>query len=452
MKRLVGTAIGLALIVLLLCIPVFFYGSGKVDAELRRDLDQQLRRRLHVAKNGDLDVTETHHGQLPRSMASTGSSGSGTSSTPTRQRAPDAGGHLGDPRRQRRAVRAELGGPPPPADGQDRLRQHHARRRRAHLRHQVPHRRSARREQRDGHRQRRRHDVLLAAHPARLAADIDKSTLTVHLPVPAQADVKLRDRQRLRDRVHRRGRRDQGPHRHHRADRRPDPGHHRHGAGHEDPAGGQHVPWTGRWDRVLSTHLPLLVFVLLAARGGARLRLDPRRQVAGEAAGLPGPLRAAGRRRPGAGEVHLQRDGRPHDVRRHADVRRREGRRRPHPRPERLLDDHRQGRAAGLGRDSTRSPPTSPTSSAVRARRSPPARRTSRPGCGSRSEIARFDSSVASLGEDLRQHGQQRSRRLRWHAGAGRLRADAGLRDLEPVLHDRGRPGPRGLRDRRARP
>ena len=33
------------------------------------------------------------------------------------------------------------------------------------------------------------------------------------------------------------------------------------------PPEGNHLPWTGRWDRVLSTHLPLLAFVLLASLG-----------------------------------------------------------------------------------------------------------------------------------------------------------------------------------------
>ena len=88
--------------------------------------------------------------------------------------------------------------------------------------------------------------------------------------------------------------------------------------------------------------------------------------------GLPGALRAAGGDRPRAGEVHLQRDRRPRDVRRHAHVRRGEGGHRPHPRPGRHLDDHGQatGRRAGPG--STRSPSASRTSSAARAPRSPP--------------------------------------------------------------------------------
>ena len=55
--------------------------------------------------------------------------------------------------------------------------EHHARPRRAHLRDQLPHGRRARREQQDDHRRRPRHDVLLAAHPARVAAE--------HRPVDA---------------------------------------------------------------------------------------------------------------------------------------------------------------------------------------------------------------------------------------------------------------------------
>jgi uncharacterized membrane protein len=49
------------------------------------------------------------------------------------------------------------------------------------------------------------------------------------------------------------------------------------------PPAGHSLPWTGRWDRVLSTHVPLLVIVLLAAAGalafgsilGAKAREKP---------------------------------------------------------------------------------------------------------------------------------------------------------------------------------
>ena len=213
--------------------------------------------------------------------------------------------------------------------------------------------------------------------------NIDKSTLTVHLPVAAQADVKCA------------------------IGNDPSTGCTAEGGGTKDltvttgpiaartpvtiatgldmatPDPGHSVPWTGRWDRVLRSHLPLLVFVLPRRARRHGVRLDPRRQVAGEATGLPGPLRAARGHRAGAGEVHLQRDRRPLDVRRHSDARCREGRGRPDPRRRRPgRSPTRPARRAGPG--STRSPPTPRTSSAGRARRSPPARRTCRPGCGSR--------------------------------------------------------------------
>ncbi|QIG44467.1 DUF2207 domain-containing protein [Nocardioides anomalus] len=59
MKRLVGTAIGLAVIALLLCIPVLFYGNGSVDPVSEETTITNYVADFTVAENGDLDVTET---------------------------------------------------------------------------------------------------------------------------------------------------------------------------------------------------------------------------------------------------------------------------------------------------------------------------------------------------------------------------------------------------------
>jgi hypothetical protein len=97
--------------------------------------------------------------------------------------------------------------------------------------------------------------------------NIEKATLTVHLPVAAQQDVKcaIGNDAETGCTAQGGGTKDltitSGPI----ADRTPltiatalDM---------KTPPEGNEVPWTGRWDRVLSTHLPLLIIVLLAALG-----------------------------------------------------------------------------------------------------------------------------------------------------------------------------------------
>ena len=59
MKRLVGTAIGLGVIAVLLCIPAFFYGSGEVQPNYEDTTITNYVADFEVAENGDLDVTET---------------------------------------------------------------------------------------------------------------------------------------------------------------------------------------------------------------------------------------------------------------------------------------------------------------------------------------------------------------------------------------------------------
>ena len=211
------------------------------------------------------------------------------------------------------------------------------------------------------------------------------------------------------------------------------------------PPEGNSVPWTGRWDRVLSTHLPLLVFVLLAAAGalafGSILGAKSREKPPGfpvlyePPAGI-GPAQAK--------YIYSETVDRTTYVATlmHAAE---QGRGRPHPRPERLLDDHRQGRPGGLGR-------ARPGHHRHRPHPRRPGLVVHRPEEGrvGRAAAQGGDRAVRQqrrdLGQDVREHGQQRPRRPRRPAGAGRLRADAGLRHLEPVLDDRARPDPRRLR------
>ena len=54
-----GTAIGLGVIALLVCIPALFYGSGKVTPNTEDTSITNYVADFNVAKNGDLDVTET---------------------------------------------------------------------------------------------------------------------------------------------------------------------------------------------------------------------------------------------------------------------------------------------------------------------------------------------------------------------------------------------------------
>lgn len=59
MKRLVGTAIGLGVVAVLLCIPAFFYGSGSVEPSYEDTTITNYVADFTVAEDGDLEVTET---------------------------------------------------------------------------------------------------------------------------------------------------------------------------------------------------------------------------------------------------------------------------------------------------------------------------------------------------------------------------------------------------------
>jgi len=58
-KRLVGTVIGLGVIALLLCIPVLFYGNGEVEPNYEDTTITDYVADFTVARDGDLEVTET---------------------------------------------------------------------------------------------------------------------------------------------------------------------------------------------------------------------------------------------------------------------------------------------------------------------------------------------------------------------------------------------------------
>jgi uncharacterized membrane protein YgcG len=58
-KRLVGTVVGLGVIVLLVCIPVLFYGNGKVTPTSEDTTITNYVADFDVAKSGDMSVTET---------------------------------------------------------------------------------------------------------------------------------------------------------------------------------------------------------------------------------------------------------------------------------------------------------------------------------------------------------------------------------------------------------
>ncbi len=58
-KRLVGTAIGLGVVAVLLCIPALFYGSGSVEPSYEDTTITNYVADFTVADDGDLEVTET---------------------------------------------------------------------------------------------------------------------------------------------------------------------------------------------------------------------------------------------------------------------------------------------------------------------------------------------------------------------------------------------------------
>jgi hypothetical protein len=266
-KRLVGTAIGLGVIAFLLCIPAFFYGSGKVEASYEDTSITNYVADFDVAKNGDLDVTETitvdfpvygkhgifrfwdkidpnnpHARLVPEGISVTRDG----SSEPFEMSNEDHG----------RFRVAKIGSAGTTLD----LGEHTY-----VIKYHI-----------DGVLTENKPKVTREDVPTMFfwqliprgwQQNIDKSTLTVHLPVAAQSVVKCA------------------------IGTDSDTGCTAEGGGTKDltvttgpiaartpvtiatgldmatPDPGHSVPWTGRWDRVLSSHLPLLVFVILAALG-----------------------------------------------------------------------------------------------------------------------------------------------------------------------------------------
>jgi uncharacterized membrane protein len=266
-KRLVGTVIGLGVIALLVCIPALFYGNGTVSPTSEETTITDYVADFNVAKNGDLDVSETITVNFPVY----GKHGIFRfwdivdDNAPHARRIPEdisvtRDGHSEpvefsweDHHRQRVA---RIGDPDSTLDLGDHTYV---------LKYHI--------------------DGVLVPNKERLTRSdaetmfywqliprgwqqtIEQSTLTVHLPVNAQQDVRcaIGTNSSSGCVVQGGGTQDltvtTGPI----ADRTPVSI--ATGLDMATPPAGNSLPWTGRWDRVLSTHVPLLVIVLLAAAG-----------------------------------------------------------------------------------------------------------------------------------------------------------------------------------------
>ncbi len=266
MKRLIGTAIGLGLIALLLCIPVLFYGKGTVAPSFEETTITNYVADFDIAGNGDMDVTET----LTIDFPGYGKHGIFRfwdivdDNAPHARRTPD---HI--------SVTRDGGDEPFELSWADHHRQ-----------------RVAKIGSADTTLDTGEHTYVIKYHidgvleenvekvtgedvdtmfywqliPRGWQQSIDQATLTVHLPVPSQPGIQCAvgdDKSACT--VQGEGTKDltitSGPI----ADRTPLGI--ATGLDMKTPPEGNSVPWTGRWDRVLSTHLPLLVVVLLAAAG-----------------------------------------------------------------------------------------------------------------------------------------------------------------------------------------
>ena len=267
MKRLVGTAVGLVVIAFLLCIPAFFYGNGEVTPNYEDTTITNYVADFDVAKNGDLDVTET----LTIDFPGYGKHGIFRFWDLVDDNSPHA-------RRTPEDISVTRDGSPEPFEMSNE----------DHGRFKVAKIGSADRTLDLGE-----HTYVLKYHidgvldennekvtgssaptmfywnliPGGWQQSIDQATLTVHLPVAAQDDVSCAIGSGATG------------------------GCAVSGGGTTDltvtteaisartpltiataldmktPPEGNRLPWTGRFDRVLSTHLPLLVFVLLASFG-----------------------------------------------------------------------------------------------------------------------------------------------------------------------------------------
>ena len=380
-----------------------------------------------VADNGDLDVDRDDHRRLPglrqaRHLPVLGPSS--TTTTPHARRDPEDISVTRDG--ERRAVRAEQRGPRPLPGGQDRRRPTRRSTLGEHI-YVIKYHIDGVLAENDEDDHRRGRDTMF--YWQLIPRGWQQSIGAVHAHrAPAgggRGRRQVRDRQRVEHRLRGRGRRHHGPHRHHRR-RSPTgtPVTDRHRPRHGDPGRrATRCPGPAASTACSAPTSPLLVIVLLLAARRAGVRRAPGRQVAREAAGLPGAVRPAGRDRARRrrststarastattyvatlmhaaekGAVDLTRDGR-------------------------HLDHHRQERARRAGPGSTRSPPSiahilgGPGASFTAQQEG---RRGRASGC--KDEIARFDSSVETWAKTSGQHGQQRARRPRRPAGPRRLR------------------------------
>jgi uncharacterized membrane protein YgcG len=267
MKRVVGTAIGLGLVALLLCIPVLFYGKGTVDPSFEETTISNYVADFDIAGNGDMDVTETITVDFP----AYGKHGIFRFWDIVDDNAPHA-------RRTPDDISVTRDGDDEPFElsWADHHRQRVAKIGSADTTLDVGEHTYVIKYHIDGVLDENNESVTGSKAdtmfywqliPRGWQQSIDKSTLTVHLPKPAQDDVRcaIGNDSTTGCTAEGAGTTDltitTGPI----ADRTPVTI--ATGLDMKTPAEGNSVPWTGRWDRVLSTHLPLLVLVLLAAAG-----------------------------------------------------------------------------------------------------------------------------------------------------------------------------------------
>ena len=268
MKRLVGTAIGLGLIALLLCIPAVFYGKGTVEPSFETTTITNYVADFDIAANGDMDVTETITVDFP----SYGKHGIFRFWDIVDDNSPNA-------RRTPEDISVTRDGSDETFElsWEDHHRQRVAKIGRADTTLDVGEHTYVIKYHIDG---------VLAENVEKVTGEnnvdtmfywqliprgwqqtIEQSTLTVHLPEPAQAEVKcaIGNDSETGCTAEGGGTTDltvtTGPI----ADRTPVTI--ATGLDMDTPPEGNSLPWSGRWDRVLSTHLPLLIFVVLAALG-----------------------------------------------------------------------------------------------------------------------------------------------------------------------------------------
>ncbi len=265
MKRVVGTAIALGVIALLLCIPVLFYGNGEVEPNFEDTTITNYVADFDVAENGDLDVTET----LTVDFPGYGKHGIFRFWDIVDDNAPNA-------RRTPEDITVTRDGRAEPFELSN---EDHGRFRVAKIgdanttldpgehvyviKYHI-----------DGVLVENDEDVTESAGrtmfywnliPGGWQQSIRQSTLTVHLPVSAQDEVQcaIGNGETSGCTVEGGGTQDLTITTDAIAPRTPltiatalDMA---------TPPQGNHLPWTGRWDRVLGTHVPVLVLVLLLA-------------------------------------------------------------------------------------------------------------------------------------------------------------------------------------------